>query len=165
MRIRLPKSSPFAASANSRIPNNALSRSNFIRLCTCRIRLSEIEVRWRSGARSVVEDARPNYLYEIDEAGAQVVQSERPALKGKSADNPAALTNHPTPLFRDVSDLIKHTHIEEPFNDFDRQPLLSRKLSQLGPGVSWYDVDGDGWDDLIIGSGKGGQLAVYRNDG
>jgi hypothetical protein len=25
-------------------------------------------------------------------------------------------------------------------------------------------MDGDGWDDLIIGSGKGGQLACYRND-
>ena len=28
-------------------------------------------------------------------------------------------------------------------NDFERQPLLPRKLSQLGPGVSWFDVDGD----------------------
>jgi enediyne biosynthesis protein E4 len=67
--------------------------------------------------------------------------------------------------FEDVSALLDHRHHEEAFNDFERQPLLANKLSQLGPGVSWFDVDGDGRDDLIVGSGKGGRLAVYRNDG
>src|ERR1044071_8161528 len=42
---------------------------------------------------------------------------------------------------------------------------MGRKLSQLGPGVCWYDVDGDGWEDLVVGSGRGGRLGVYRNDG
>jgi enediyne biosynthesis protein E4 len=70
-----------------------------------------------------------------------------------------------TPWLQDVSDLIAHTHCETAFDDFSRQPLLPNKLSQLGPGVSWFDVDADGWEDLIIGSGRGGQLAVYRNDG
>src|SRR5881397_3104075 len=32
------------------------------------------------------------------------------------------------------------------------------------PGISWYDVDGDGAEDLLIGSGRGGTLAYYRND-
>src|SRR5439155_8838713 len=45
------------------------------------------------------------------------------------------------------------------------QPLLPKKLSQLGPGVAWCDLDGDGHDDLIIGSGRGGKLVVYRNSG
>ena len=42
---------------------------------------------------------------------------------------------------------------------------MPRKLSQLGPGIAWADVNGDGWEDLIIGSGKGGRLAMYLNDG
>ena len=41
------------------------------------------------------------------------------------------------------------------YEDFGRQPLLSRRLSQLGPGVAWVDVDGDGWEDLVIGAGRG----------
>jgi hypothetical protein len=69
------------------------------------------------------------------------------------------------PLFEEVSGLLNHRHHEEEYNDYARQPLLPRKLSQLGPGVAWQDVDGDGWEDLVIGSGKGGQLGVYRNDG
>ena len=42
---------------------------------------------------------------------------------------------------------------------------MSRRLSQLGPGVAWTDLDADGDDDLLIGSGAGGSLAVYRNNG
>jgi hypothetical protein len=38
-------------------------------------------------------------------------------------------------------------------------------LSQLGPGITWADLDRDGWDDLLIGSGVGGQIGVYMNDG
>ena len=49
------------------------------------------------------------------------------------------------------------------FNDFDRQPLLPHKLSQGGPGVAWFDLNQDGWEDLVIGSGKGGQMAVFVN--
>jgi len=60
---------------------------------------------------------------------------------------------------------LNHAHHEDPFDDFARQPLLAKKLSQLGPGVAWGDLDGDGWDDLVVGSGKGGRLAVFRNDG
>jgi hypothetical protein len=64
-----------------------------------------------------------------------------------------------------VSELISHTHSDELFDDFARQSLLPKRLSQLGPGVAWYDVNGDGAEDLIIASGRGGQLSVFLNDG
>ncbi len=110
-----------------------------------------IEVTWRNGEVSMVNDARPNRIYEIDEAGAGPPASKpKPELQ---------------PLFSDVSHLIGHSHTDEGFDDFERQPLLPKRLSQLGPGVSWWDVDGDGWEDLIIGSGAGGSMAIYLNDG
>jgi hypothetical protein len=109
-----------------------------------------IEVAWRNGTRSVVSNAEPNRIYEMAESGA------KPSSQKKAPE--------PQPLFEDVSHLIQHRHVEDPFNDFERQPLLPWRLSQLGPGVAWHDVDNDGWEDLIIGSGKGGTLGVFRND-
>jgi hypothetical protein len=110
-----------------------------------------IEVTWRSGKRSVVEGAQPNCLYEIDESGA--------------ADNSISPPIHIAPIFEDASQQLAHVHQDDLFDDFQHQPLLPKKLSQLGPGVCWWDVNGDGWEDLIIGSGKGGKLACYQNNG
>ena len=112
-----------------------------------------IEITWRNGTRSIITEAKANHIYEIDETGA------------KPVSHPQRSTLKPQPIFKDVSDLIAHTHDEVPFNDFERQPLLHKSLSQLGPGLGWHDLDGDGNDELIIGSGKGGRLAIYRNDG
>ena len=110
-----------------------------------------IEVTWRSGKRSVVEGSQPNSLYEIDESGA--------------VDKPSSAPTQTAPMFEDASQLLAHVHHDDPFDDFQRQPLLPKKLSQLGPGACWWDVNGDGWEDLIIGSGKGGKLACYQNNG
>src|SRR5262249_2554825 len=56
-----------------------------------------------------------------------------------------------------------HVHHQEAFDEFARQPLLPRKLGQSGPGVAWFDLDGDGWEDLAVASGKGGPLALFHN--
>ncbi len=112
-----------------------------------------IEVRWRSGARTVVSEAKADHVYEIEEPGVgAVVQSPRSKVQGR-------------PIFKDVSSLLAHRHHETEFNDFARQPLLAKKLSQLGPGVAWTDVDGDGHDELFIGSGRGGALTVFSSGG
>lgn len=108
----------------------------------------EIEVVWRNGNRSLIP-AEPNYIYEIDETGAQ------PAAAPKS---PAI-----TPLFAEVKTLPAIVHTETAFDEELRQPLLTRLHSQAGPGVCWHDLNQDGWDDLIIGSGRGGRLTVLLN--
>lgn len=109
-----------------------------------------IIVDWRSGRQSTIADARPNRLYEIQESG--------------GAD-PDSLVAAPAPLFEDATaELSGHTHTENAFDDWNRQFLLPNALSQLGPGVAWFDLDRDGDEDLVIGSGKGGRLGIFRND-
>lgn len=112
-----------------------------------------IEVSWRSGRVSRITGVAANRIYEVDESGAGPVQSTTSKIQT------------PAPLFKDVSELIAHVHHEENFDDYARQPLLPIKLSQLGPAVAWYDLDGDGHDDLIVGSGRGGTLSFFRGDG
>ena len=116
----------------------------------------KIEVRWRSGKKSLVGAVKANRAYEIAEVGGA---SERESVKREAS----ATRSDAPPFFEDVTGLIGHEHHEEAFDDFERQPLLPNRLSQLGPGVGWVDVNGDGWDDLVIGSGRGGRMAVYRN--
>ncbi len=112
----------------------------------------KIEVTWRNGRKSVVEHVKANYLYEIDESAAVVVP-------------PKPVPPKPLPLFEDVSAALAHRHSDPAFDDFERQTLLPRRLSQLGPGVAWFDLDGDGREDLVIGGGGGTSLGVYLNRG
>lgn len=112
-----------------------------------------IEVTWPDGGISTVRDVPPNHYYEIDQSFSEL----RP--ENNSSEKP------PEPLFTDASDLIDHTHHEDPFDDFQRQPLLPKLLSQMGPGVAWWDLNDDGHDDLIIGTGRGGKPALFLNDG
>ncbi|MGH7972143.1 MAG: FG-GAP-like repeat-containing protein, partial [Limisphaerales bacterium] len=102
----------------------------------------QIEVRWRSGTQTMIPDVRANRLYEISETPGAVKSFARPS--------PGA------PLFEDTSGLLAHSHAQAGFDDYERQPLLPFKLSQLGPGVAWFDLDGDGHEDLVIGAGRGG---------
>ncbi len=112
-------------------------------------------VDWRDGRRSVLTDARPNRLYEITSATVTA-----PVL----ADSAAAVP--PPALFEDATpELRGQVHVEDTFDDWGRQLLLPDALSQLGPGVAWFDLDRDGDEDLIVGTGKGGRIAVFRNDG
>lgn len=112
-----------------------------------------IEVVWRNGKKSLIHGVKANRLYEVNETGASTAApATPPAAPPKEA------------FFTDVSNLIGHQHHDAPFDDFQRQSLLPKKLSQFGPGVAWFDVNGDGWDDLIIGSGGGGHPTVFLND-
>jgi enediyne biosynthesis protein E4 len=114
-----------------------------------------LEVTWRSGLRSTFTGLAANRIYEIEESSA----GHAPALGQDDA------SRKPVPLFRDASALLDHRHSHEARDDFERQPLLPNRLSTLGPGVSWFDLDGDGRDELIVAGGKGSRLAVFHNTG
>jgi hypothetical protein len=109
-----------------------------------------LKIIWPNGKESTIDSVKSNRIYEIDESYSKSI-------------TPTLITEV-TPFFEDISNLISHFHHERPFDDFYFQPLLPNRMSQLGPGVSWYDIDKDGDDDLIIPSGRDGNLAIFRND-
>lgn len=120
--------------------------------------VADLEVTWRDGRVSTIHGVRTNRLYEVDEATSSAPASSSDASSAH-ASTESALFENATPS------LGGHTHVDSLFDDFARQPLLPNRFSQLGPGVSWIDVDGDGGEDLVVGTGRGGRAAVLRNEG
>ena len=112
-------------------------------------------ITWRDGRRTTIAHVRPNRAYEVRADGAVPVTDP-----GDAPSSPPS-----APIFVDAtSELGGHRHSEVPFDDWERQLLLPNSLSQLGPGVSWFDVDRDGDEDLLIGAGRDGRLGVFRNE-
>ncbi|NNM29187.1 MAG: VCBS repeat-containing protein [Akkermansiaceae bacterium] len=111
----------------------------------------DLRVRWRDGRVSTVPGVEPNELHLVD---------EKTSVPAKPA-----VAVRPDPLFEDASERLGHRHRENAFDDFALQPLLPNRLSRLGPGASWIDLDGDGDDDVCLGASGGEAPAIYENRG
>jgi len=109
-----------------------------------------VEVTWRSGKRTVMREVEPGRVCEVMESAAVKVADEERAV---------------AVWMEDVSDRVRFAHGENVWDDFARQPLLPRNLSQAGPGLTWGDLNGDGHDDLVVGAGQGALPGVFLGDG
>lgn len=56
---------------------------------------------------------------------------------------------------------LNYKHIENSFQEFDREPLMSHMLSTEGPALAVADINHDGFDDVFIGASKGYHSAVF----
>lgn len=112
-----------------------------------------VEVEWRNGSKSILDGLRTGNAYII---------SQSSAVHPESASSQRS-EERVSPLFEDASALLGHEHVEMDFDDFSRQPLLPRKMSQHGPGVAVADFDGDQLDDIAIGAGRSGQISILYN--
>lgn len=107
-----------------------------------------IIVEWPDGKKSTIENVRANRIYEIHESSAQIQEhSAGEQLMVKS-------------LFEDLSGPLYHRHHENEYDDFRFSPLLPLRLSKLGPGMAWFDMNGDGRDELFITSGRDGSAGI-----
>ncbi|MGI9243421.1 MAG: FG-GAP-like repeat-containing protein, partial [Verrucomicrobiales bacterium] len=113
---------------------------------------TRLEIVWPGGIRQQFDDLEADHLYSITEP---VGQSPLPAKQGVP------------PIFTESTTLAQAVHRERPYDDFERQPLLPNKLSQLGPGCAWGDIDGDGDDDFFLGGAAGspGQILLNLGNG
>ncbi len=56
---------------------------------------------------------------------------------------------------------LQWKHEENLFNEFDREPLIPHMCSREGPALATADINGDGLDDIFVGSSKGTKAAVF----
>ena len=113
----------------------------------------EIEIRWPSGKTQLLKELPAGRLYTVTEP----TQNQTLPQSNKSLS---------TPQFRKSGQLMA-SHSEREFDDYLKQPLLPYKLSQLGPGLAWGDVDDDGDEDCFLAgaSGQAGQIFLRQDDG
>ncbi|WOO40940.1 FG-GAP-like repeat-containing protein [Rubellicoccus peritrichatus] len=113
-------------------------------------KIDQLEITWPSGNRQVFKDLPADRLFTI-------IESETTTEPEKAEPI--------TMAFRSSDALIKMVHEERDYDDFKDQPLLPNKLSQLGPGMAWGDIDGDGDDDVYLGGAAGQAGMLGRNAG
>src|SRR5690606_18784345 len=73
-------------------------------------------------------------------------------------------------LFWDVTDVAMQFpagHVENRFNDFEKEILLPHRMSQLGPALAVADVNADGLEDFYCGGARdqSGSLYVQNEKG
>lgn len=114
--------------------------------------VTTLRVNWPSGQKQVFKALPVNHRHVITEPD-EIVAKEAPVK---------TMTPEKT-RFKASSALAEHLHVEDEYDDFARQPLLTFKLSQLGPGQAWGDIDGDGVADLFLGGAAGQPGRLFLN--
>jgi hypothetical protein len=117
--------------------------------------VSSVTVGWPDGRVTQLSDVAANQRITLRQADA--------TAGGPTAPRAAA------PLLVDLTDrmALDFVHRENPFVDFEREPLMPRMVSREGPMLAVADVNGDGLPDLFIGGAKdqAGRLLVQRRAG
>jgi hypothetical protein len=89
--------------------------------------------------------------------------------KGLPQFNYAAITSLHSNNTRRVQDITLQTallykHTEDPFVEFNREPLIPHMNSTEGPALAVADINGDGLEDVFIGASVNYHNAVFVQD-
>jgi len=114
--------------------------------------IETMRLEWPSGEQQVFRDLEVNRRYTITEPDTGAEKSE-----------PVETRRVEDPWFAESPSLDGFDHEEKEFDDYERQPLLPFKLSQLGPGQSWGDMDSDGDSDFYLAGAAGQAGQLFRN--
>jgi len=119
--------------------------------------LDSVVISWQNGKKQILQNVKADQVLKVDIANAMDSQTfSQPVINKQS-------------LFKEVTRSVgvNYTHKEDNFEDFSVQKLIPHKLSQYTPAIAVGDVDGNGYDDMVIGgtSQYPSQLLLQQPDG
>jgi len=103
--------------------------------------LDSVVIKWYNGKKQTIKNVSANQVLTVNIVDAKDAFSWQQPVIAEQA------------LFKEITaDVsVKYRHYEADFIDFDIQAMLPHKLSEYCPAVAAGDLDGNGFDDLIIG--------------
>ncbi len=111
--------------------------------------IKKLVITWPDGKQQVLTDVKPDQTLMLDYNNATLMATPE--------------SNTPQSFFTDItkSSEIHFMHQENSYDDFEFEPLLPYKNSELGPALAIGDINGDALDDFFIGNGKGSKSALF----
>ncbi len=116
--------------------------------------IDRMKVTWPDGSSQEFTELPTDRLYRVIESPDRLPESSSKAnaiVQTQFQDSAAKLG-------------LNFKHQETEFNDYLNEPLLPYQLSELGSGIAWGDVNGDGYPDAFCGgaAGQSGQLFINQ---
>lgn len=112
-------------------------------------KIQEIKIVWQDGKEQILKSINLNRLITLNYNEA-IKLNNKEEIKQKTTFS--EITNELE---------INFKHQENIFNDFNREKLLPRKLSQFGPNITVGDVNKDGLEDFFVGGAFGSAGAIF----
>lgn len=114
--------------------------------------VDSLRVEWPDGKTQLLKNVNANQTLIVDENDAR-----RTTLPIQQLEK----------IFSKIELQEDLAHIENDFDDYQKQLLLPHKLSQFGPGLVVADINSDSLDDIYLGQSAGTASSVWiqRKDG
>jgi len=119
--------------------------------------LDSVVIRWQNFKKQTLKNVRADQVLKVNIKDALKLYSfAQPELDQQS-------------VFKEVTRMlgVNYKNEDVDFVDFNIQKLLPHKLSEYSPGLAVGDVDGNGYDDIIVGgtSKYPSQVFLQQADG
>ncbi|MGI0105772.1 FG-GAP-like repeat-containing protein [Salinimicrobium sp. WS361] len=112
--------------------------------------VDEIRIVWPDGKAETMKDVEANQRLTFNYSNA--------TEKGEEVFSERDLLFTTT---RDTVSFPKYQHVENEYNDFDKEVLLPHRTSTFGPGAAVGDLNGDGKEDFFIGAASTFEAGLY----
>jgi hypothetical protein len=103
--------------------------------------IDSVVIKWQNGKKQVLNNVKADQILKVD-----IINAKQNYTYGLSPVDTKSLFTEVTKAVG-----ISYKHNDADFVDFNIQKLLPHKLSEYSPAVAVGDVDGNGFDDMVVG--------------